>query len=89
MARHTGREATPGITTDLPTRFWYQATTAGVGFALFLLTLVTREWIEILTGLDPDGGSGALEFGLAFALLAIAAVSAVFARRTYVAVASA
>ena len=73
---------------DLPTRFWLQAVTAGVGFALFVLTLVTREWIEILTGLDPDRGSGALEFGLAFALLAVAALSAFSARRTYVAAAA-
>ena len=48
-----------------------------------MLTLFTREWFEELTGLDPDGGSGALELALAFALLAIAAASIVAARRTY------
>ncbi len=69
---------------DLRTRFWIEAVVAGVGFALFVLTLVTREWIEILTGLDPDGGSGALEFGFAIALLSVATISATFARRTFV-----
>jgi hypothetical protein len=69
---------------DLPTRFWFQTALAVVGTALFLLTIVTREWFELLTGIDPDGGSGALEFGLAFALLALAAVSAFTARRSYV-----
>jgi len=69
---------------ELPTRFWIEAVVAGIGALLFVLTLITREWIEILTGLDPDGGSGAVEFGLAIGLLAVAALSAWFARRTYV-----
>jgi hypothetical protein len=74
---------------DLPTRFWIEAVVAGLGLALFLLTLITREWFEMLTGLEPDGGSGALEFALALGLLAVAAASAFLARRTYVSVAAA
>lgn len=69
----------------LPARFWFEAITAGLGFGLFVLTLFTREWFEALTGLDPDGGNGALEIALALALLAISAVSAFAARRVYVA----
>jgi len=74
---------------DLPTRFWIEAVVAGAGLALFLLTLFTREWIEMLTGLDPDGGSGALEFSLALGLLVVAAASAFLARRTYTSIAAA
>jgi hypothetical protein len=67
----------------LPTRFWFEAITAVIGLTLFVLTLFTREWFELLTGLDPDGGNGALEIALAFALLAISAASMLAARRDY------
>lgn len=72
---------------ELPTRYWIELALAVVGGLLFLLTLVSREWIEILTGWDPDGGSGALELAIALGLLAAAAVSALLARRDYVAAA--
>jgi hypothetical protein len=67
----------------LPTRFWFEAITGVIGLVLFILTLITREWIEALTGWDPDGGNGSLEIGLVFALLAISALSMFVARRDY------
>jgi hypothetical protein len=51
--------------------------------ALCILTLVTPEWIEALTGLEPDSGSGALEWVIAGIFLVAAVVSAVLARRDY------
>jgi hypothetical protein len=68
---------------QLPARFWFETSTAVLGLALFVLTLVTREWFELLTGIDPDGGNGALEIALAVTLLALSAVSAFAARRQY------
>ncbi len=68
---------------NLPARFWFEAITGAAGLALFVLTLFSREWFELLTGLDPDGSSGALELALAFGLLAISAASLSAARRTY------
>jgi hypothetical protein len=67
----------------LPARFWFEAITGAIGLVLFVLTLFSREWIEELTGWDPDGGNGSLEIALALALLAISAVSVFAARRVY------
>jgi hypothetical protein len=67
----------------LPLRFWFEAATAVVGACLFVLTLITREWFELLTGIDPDGGNGSLELVIAGTLLAISAVSIALARRDY------
>jgi hypothetical protein len=58
-----------------------EAVLAGVSAMLFVLTLVFPEWIEAMTGLEPDAGSGALELVVAGAFLVAAMVSAVLARR--------
>ena len=68
---------------NLPVRFWIEAITASLGMALLVLTLVSAEWFEALTGLEPDGGNGSLEWALPVVLLAITASSAALARRTY------
>jgi hypothetical protein len=60
-------------------RFWLETGLAGIALLLGVVTVVEPAWIEALTGLDPDSGSGALEWLLVAVLFAVAAVSAVLA----------
>ena len=60
-------------------RFWVEAAWAAAGLVLAVLTVVTRDWVELVTGTDPDGGSGALEWGVVIVLLALAVLSGTLA----------
>ena len=55
-------------------RFWIEVVLAVVTAALLLLTLISREWIEKVFGVEPDASSGALEWGIVVAL-AVATVA--------------
>jgi hypothetical protein len=54
---------------------------AGLTGFLFLLSFVTREWIEALTGWDPDHGNGSVEL-LIVAVLAVATIAIGMRART-------
>jgi hypothetical protein len=41
---------------------------------LFVSTLVTREWIELIFRFDPDNGSGSLEWLIVVCLAVIAVI---------------
>lgn len=64
--------------TQLTRRFWTMAGLACSSLLLLLMTLVWREWIEIVFRSDPDQGSGSAEW-LIVALASAAAV--IFALR--------
>ena len=55
-------------------RFRIEAGLALLTLALLVTTLISREWIEFVFGVDPDGGSGALEWAIV-AVLAFATVA--------------
>ena len=52
-------------------RFWFEslATAGSAGF--FLLTVLWKDWIELLFGLDPDHANGSIEWGITALALAV------------------
>jgi len=61
-------------------KLWIESWLAAASALLFLVTLINAEWIELVFGVDPDGGSGALEWAIAAGLLLVAVVAGVLAR---------
>jgi hypothetical protein len=61
-------------------RFWVEAVLSGACLVLTVVTLISREWLELVFGVDPDHGSGALEWGLVVVLGVGAVVAGLLAR---------
>jgi hypothetical protein len=61
-------------------RFRIEVALAALAAGMALLTLITPEWIELLFGIDPDQGSGALEWGIVAMLFACSVALAIIAR---------
>jgi hypothetical protein len=60
-------------------RFWIDVAVTSLTVGLFLLTLFSRNWIEVLFGIDPDHGDGSFEWiivgGLLVASIALVALT--------------
>jgi hypothetical protein len=60
-------------------RFWLESLLAVAAGVLAILTLIQRDWIELIFGVDPDNHSGSLEWLIVIALLAASGISTLFA----------
>ena len=64
-------------------RFWCEILVAVASGLLGILTLFVPDWIELLTGADPDGGDGSLEFIVVLSLLLICVAGGALAGREW------
>jgi hypothetical protein len=55
-------------------RFWVEMFLAASSTGLFAVTLVWREWIEIVFKVDPDHGNGTLEWTIVAAAFVFALI---------------
>ncbi len=63
--------------------FWVELLAATASVMFFLLEIFSREWIERLFGIDPDGGNGSVEWLLASGSLLGTVMLAILARREW------
>jgi hypothetical protein len=54
--------------------FWLETGMATITGILFVITLVWRDWIEIIFNIDPDNRNGSLEWLIVGVLLAVTLV---------------
>jgi hypothetical protein len=62
---------------------WVETTLAGLSAVLLVATVIRPEWIELVFGVEPDGGDGSLEWFLAPGLLLVTITCSVLARATW------
>jgi hypothetical protein len=67
----------------VPFQVWLQAGLGMASAAFAALTLVSREWIEAVFGVDPDHGSGAAEWAVVAALAVVAIWCGIRAARSW------
>lgn len=65
----------------MPLRIWLETGLGAITGILFVITLVWKDWIEIVFGIDPDSGNGSLEWLIVGVLLVV--TLALFALASY------
>jgi hypothetical protein len=61
---------------------WLLGLTVFTG-VMTIVTMISAEWIELLFGVDPDGGSGALEWGIVAGLAIVTLLLALATRAAW------
>jgi hypothetical protein len=64
-------------------RFWAESALGVISAAALVLTAAWPDWIEGVFGVDPDGGSGSLEWAIVVVLVVCAVVLPLMARREW------
>ncbi len=67
----------------LPRRFWAEAVLGGITAVLTVITPFWPDWIEAISGWDPDQHDGSVEWMIAFALFLITLTLLALARRDW------
>jgi len=57
---------------QLRRQFWIEAGITSASTVLLLVTVLWRDWIELVFGVDPDNSSGALEWLIVAVSFAVA-----------------
>jgi hypothetical protein len=68
------------MSSNVRARLWLETALATLSGFLAVLMLLNREWIEALTGVDPDHHDGSLEWAIVAGLVLLCAALAVVAR---------
>lgn len=63
----------------IPRRFWLEIVLALLSTVLFVMTAFWPDWIELLFNIDPDQGSGTLEWAITLGSLAVAVIAGALA----------
>lgn len=64
-------------------RFWLEVAFAACAAGLAVVTLIDPEWVELLSGTNPDGGTGSLEWLIAGSCALASILSGALARQDW------
>jgi hypothetical protein len=71
------------VKSTVRTRFWVEAGIASIYVLLAVVTLVWRDWIEVVIGIDPDLHDGSSEWIAVAALFLVGIFVSFIARREW------
>jgi uncharacterized membrane protein YidH (DUF202 family) len=66
--------------TTLRVCFWLETALALLSGCLVVVTVFWQDWIEAITGFEPDAHGGSIEWGFGATLLIVSVVASVLAR---------
>ncbi len=75
-----GRRQIWAVVNRVRSRFWIMTGLGTFSLSLLILTILLNDWIEIAFRIDPDGGSGSLEWMIVVALFVVATLFFLVAR---------